>query len=86
VNSEDKVLEIILIPFDKSEEDFKNYYKPMPWLAIALGDDRIAKFIQYFKINKIPKLIVLKSNGEVISSGGRMEVISDGEEAFTKWR
>jgi len=58
----------------------------MPWLAIALGDDRIAKFIQYFKINKIPKLIVLKSNGEVISSGGRMEVISDGEEAFTKWR
>lgn len=60
VNAEDKVLEIILIPFDRTEEDFKNYYKPMPWLAIPLADDRIAKFTAHFKITKIPKLIALK--------------------------
>lgn len=72
---EDKVLEIILIPFDQTEEEFKAYYKPMPWLAISLGDERIKKFTAHFKVKAIPKLIVLKPNGEVASSNGRMEVI-----------
>ncbi len=47
----------------------------MPWLAIPLGDERIKKFTAHFKIKAIPKLIVLKPNGEVASSNGRMEVI-----------
>ncbi|KAL4441967.1 hypothetical protein ABPG74_003718 [Tetrahymena malaccensis] len=86
VNAEDKVLEIILIPFDQTEEEFKTYYKPMPWLAIQLGDERIAKFTSHFKVTKIPKLIVLKQNGEVASGSGRIEVMNDGEDAFHKWR
>lgn len=79
-------MEVIFVPFDKNEEEFKNYYKPMPWLALPLGNDRIQKFIDHFKIKAIPKLIVLKRNGEIASSNGRMEVITEGEEAFQKWK
>jgi len=48
------------VSFDINEEDFKNYYKPMPWLAIPFGDERIEKFKDHFKVHGIPKLIVLK--------------------------
>ena len=58
----------------------------MPWLAIPLVDERIKKFTSHFKIKAIPKLIVLKPNGEVASSNGRMEVIQENEDAFNKWK
>ncbi|EGR27060.1 hypothetical protein IMG5_202410 [Ichthyophthirius multifiliis] len=86
INMEDKVLEIILIPFDITEEEFKTYYKQMPWLAIPLGDERIKKFTSYFKIKAIPKLIILKPNGEAAATNGRMDVIQEGEDAFNKWK
>ncbi len=38
VNSEDKALEIILVPLDRTNEEFELYYKPMPWLTIPFGD------------------------------------------------
>jgi nucleoredoxin len=41
VNADKKEMEVIFVPFDKNEEEFKNYYKPMPWLALPLGNDRI---------------------------------------------
>lgn len=60
INSEDKQLEIIFVSFDESEDDFKIYFKAMPWLSIPYSDPRIQYFKQYFKIATIPKLIILK--------------------------
>ena len=50
VNSEDKVLEIILVSYDKQKEDFNAFFKPIPFLALPFNDERIAYFTEHFNI------------------------------------
>ncbi len=70
-----------------SEDDFKNYYKPMPWFSLPYGDERIAAYNEKFNPKgTIPKLIVLNKKGEECIKNGRDLVVSEGEDAFNNWK
>jgi nucleoredoxin len=75
VNIDMKALEILFISLDKTEEEFKEHYATMPWLALPYRDERIAKLKEKFKVVGIPILVVVDSvTGFPITTRGRKDI------------
>ena len=85
MNITDKLLEIIYIPYDKDENEYKTHIENMPFLRYSFQDSQVNELIQKFKITGIPKLLIFDNKGNLLSKDGRREVCLDGEEAFLKW-
>ena len=81
-------LEIVLAGFDKTEDAMKKYMKKysMPWLAVPFNDSQRSELKREFNIRGIPTLIVLDSNGRIISTQARREVDSRGTDAMDVWQ
>lgn len=41
VNIDKKKCEVVYVPMDKSEDDYKEHYSHMPWLSIPFNDPRV---------------------------------------------
>ncbi|CAF1372002.1 unnamed protein product [Adineta ricciae] len=79
-------LEIVFVSCDEDEEEFKHYFKEMPWKAVPFADrQRSQKLGEKFEVEGIPSLIVLSPSGEVIDSDGVAEVGAAGKQAVLKW-
>ena len=78
--------EIIFISGDDNQENFNKLYKDMPWIALSF-DSRITQLQlkNYFSVNKIPTLIVLKPNGELLTKSGRKNIENQGIAAVQTW-
>ena len=85
INSENHQFEIVLVPFDKSEKAFEDYFKKMGWLSIPFGNAKIDEVSKQFEVSGIPRFFILTPKGDVISTDGRKEVTTMGEEAFAGW-
>lgn len=42
INADGKVIEVIFLSGDKTQEEYDEYYGEMPWLALPKGDSRLA--------------------------------------------
>ncbi|XP_040388264.1 nucleoredoxin isoform X1 [Cygnus olor] len=72
--------EILFVSADRSEDSFKQYFSEMPWVAVPYADEaRRSRLNRLYGIQGIPTLIVLDSQGEVITRQGRVEVLNDVE-------
>ena len=68
-------MEILYVPLDKYEEDFKEHYAQMPWLSLPYGDDRIDALRTKYTANSIPILIVVESQtGFLVTPRGRKDI------------
>lgn len=91
INTEEKVLEVIYVPHDTSDEDYKIHTKAMPWLCLPFSDERVTKYEENYNIKGIPMLIVIKPNLEVANMKAKLDVfkiISEGgdpEIVYNKW-
>ena len=85
VNAEIEQLEIIAVSKDKSDKDFGEHTKDMPWLIVPYNDPRVEKLVNNFDVKGIPTLIVLGENGEAVVKTARQDVITEGPECFVKW-
>ena len=85
INCEIKQLEIVWVSTDKDEESYKGYLSQMPWIAIPYGDKKIKEILDHFRLDQIPTLFVIKSNGECVSARGRQDVLEEGSDCFVKW-
>lgn len=83
----DKKLEIIFASLDKSEDAMFEYMEEtkMPWFAMEHGCPEVKALSKLYGIRGIPSLVILNSNGEVITKDGRDDVSSLGEKAWDKW-
>ncbi len=83
---ENKPFEVIFVSSDNDEKEFKEYFNSMPWKAVPFEkeDVRIA-LADKFSIRGIPTLIVLNSEGKVISKDGRVEVMKSKAGVFGIW-
>jgi nucleoredoxin len=72
INKINNNLEIIFVASDKTEEDFIEYYKNMPWLALPY-DKRYLKvnLCEKYNIKTVPALIFLNKDGYIINKEGR---------------
>ncbi|VDK87277.1 unnamed protein product [Onchocerca ochengi] len=68
--------EIVFVSLDRSEEDLNNYLKEShgDWYHIPFGSDEIEKLKSKYETAGIPMLIVIKSDGTVITKSGRTDV------------
>lgn len=85
VNVEEKLLEIILVPFDRTEEDAKKFFKTMPWISLPFDIERIEAYRNFYAVKGVPHLVVLDSEGNVLIHDAGKEVLAKGEDAFTEW-
>lgn len=76
VDESDKPFEIVFVSFDRSAEDLKSYMAEAhgDWYFLPFGSEQIQDLSSKFGVSGIPALIVLKSNGDVISKNGRGDV------------
>ena len=61
-----KQFEVIFCSADHSEEEFFQYFKTMPWLAIKFNDEEREIFMSKFSVSGIPKLSILAPSGQII--------------------
>ena len=66
VNSSEKVLEVIFLSGDKTQEEYDEYYGEMPWLALPKGDARLGPIAKKYEVKGVPRLIIMKPDGTVL--------------------
>jgi len=80
-----KILEIIHLSFDKSEQEFKSSISDKPWVFIPYNDERIETITNKFGVRSIPVFLLLDSNGHVISENCRKEISEQGPKVVDSW-
>ena len=85
VNANEKIIEIIFVSCDKDANQFKDYYNEMPWLTLPYGDERQESLSDEYGCQGIPYLVILNSDGSIVTKTGRDDVKSSGEAAINKW-
>jgi len=77
--------EFIFVSSDRSTEEFTDYFKTMPWIAIPPGDPRKAALSKEFGVEGIPTFVMVDSDGSTINGNARGAVMGDPEGANFPW-
>ncbi|CAF0872653.1 unnamed protein product [Didymodactylos carnosus] len=86
VNEKKLPFDIIFVSSDRDQQSFDDYYKEMPWKAIPYNNDQVKiQLKSYFVIHGIPSLVVLKPNGQVLTTQGRKDIDKKQLEAIETW-
>jgi len=73
---------VVFLSSDQSEDAFKEYFAEMPWLALPYTERALKEDLsKLFEVNGIPTLILLKPDGQIVTTEGR-EAIGFGAEYF----
>ena len=74
-------VEIIFVSSDRSPEDMVDYMKEShgDWFGVEHGSDVVDELSKKFGVSGIPYLVVLKSDGTVITKDGRSAVQGQAE-------
>ncbi|CAM9184022.1 unnamed protein product [Phaeothamnion confervicola] len=79
--------EVVFVSSDKSEEQFRDYFATMPWMALPFADRaRKAKLSSKYKVRGIPMLVLLDADGRTITTDGRAVVMSDQDGVDFPWK
>lgn len=84
-NKEEQILEIIFVSGDNDEEDFEEYYRPMPWLSLPF-DDILDDVTAKLPVTSLPCLKVIDpSTGAVKVENAKDDVLSKGVDCIEDW-
>ncbi|CAF1135579.1 unnamed protein product [Adineta steineri] len=75
--------DIVFLSFDQDEDSFNTYRSQMPWPAVPFNLTDI--FAEYFKLQGLPSLIVVSSDGQILSRKGCEDVEQHGIRALQTW-
>ncbi|XP_015678497.1 nucleoredoxin-like protein 2 [Protobothrops mucrosquamatus] len=80
-------LRIVFISSDRSREEMASFmYKMHPgWLALPFHDPLKHELKKKYNITAIPKLVIVKQTGEVITDKGRKQIHERGLNCFQNW-
>ncbi|KAI6214179.1 putative nucleoredoxin 1 [Aphelenchoides besseyi] len=93
-NTKNEGLQVVWVSRDRSEEDQIDYYeKNLPdWPYLPYGSKELRDFLNIYKIQTIPAVKLVKSDGEVADDGARVKIeknYKDSEAAkkiVAEWR
>ncbi|XP_063721468.1 uncharacterized protein LOC134848062 [Symsagittifera roscoffensis] len=75
---EGKKFEVIFASSDRNQEEFDSYYEEMPWCTLDFKDRELKGILsEIFDVSGIPTLVLLKGNGEVITTDGTAKIGSE---------
>lgn len=70
-----KGMEIVFVSSDKDENQWKDYFNDMPWLALPYADrKRKEELSKKYKVKGIPTLVILDTDGKLITAEGRSKI------------
>ncbi|KAJ0407291.1 hypothetical protein ATCC90586_003149 [Pythium insidiosum] len=70
-------LEVVFVSYDKTQEQFEEYFAEMPWLALPYAKrDLKAAIGKKLGIMGVPMLVFVDDKGQVIETDGR-ELVED---------
>merc|ERR1711966_397157 len=86
VKAAGKDFEIVFASSDRDQKSFDEYYAEMPWLSLPYANrDAKEALSKKFKVQGIPALVIIDSDGNVISTDGRSAVTEDPEGENFPW-
>ncbi|KAL4440921.1 hypothetical protein ABPG74_009334 [Tetrahymena malaccensis] len=85
IENNKRPLEILLVPFDKNELEFKKYLRQIPWISLPFDPERIESYRNHFNVKGIPQLVVLDGEGNVLVQNACQDVLKNGEDAYQDW-
>ena len=47
----------MFVAMEKTEEDYRNFTKDMPWLCVPFADVRIADLKDFYKVRSLPQIM-----------------------------
>ncbi|KAI5573027.1 hypothetical protein BDE02_10G051200 [Populus trichocarpa] len=74
--------EVVLISLDDEEEDFKESFETMPWLALPFKDKSCEKLVRYFELRTIPNLVIIGQDGKTLNPNVAELIEEHGIEAY----
>jgi thiol-disulfide isomerase/thioredoxin len=81
-------LEIIFVSSDRNVDEMKKYISEakMPWCVIPFDARERLALKKKYRVNGIPRLIILESDGKVVSNNARFDVVKHNEDAVNYWQ
>ncbi|XP_005371375.1 nucleoredoxin-like protein 2 [Microtus ochrogaster] len=79
--------EVVFVSADGSPEEMLDFMRELhgAWLALPFHDPYRHELKKRYDITAIPKLVVIKPNGAVITSKGRKQIRERGLACFQNW-
>jgi nucleoredoxin len=86
VNIDQKQIEVLYISSDRTEDDFKESYKRMPWLTVPFANPMHKNLIKKYDIVGVPIIFVLDAQtGFIITKKGRKDICDLGVGCIKAW-
>ena len=82
INADGKVIEVVFISGDRTQEEFDSYYGEQPWLALPKGDSRLPNLAKKYDVKGVPRLIILKPDGTVLEQNAVRKITEEGPAAI----
>lgn len=80
INLKGKIFEIIYLSSDKNEDDYNEFLKHMPWLAVPYNEDFQEELYNKYKISGVPAQVILDRKGKLLSVNAREGIVNQGKE------
>ncbi|XP_077886782.1 nucleoredoxin-like protein 2 [Ictidomys tridecemlineatus] len=79
--------EVVFVSADGSAQEMLDFMRQQhgAWLALPFHDPYRHELKRRYDITAIPRLVILKPNGEVITSKGRKQIRERGLACFQSW-
>lgn len=77
-----EAFELVLVSLDDEEQEFKNCYEQMTWLALPFKDKACDKLVRYFELRTLPTLVVIGPDGKTLHSNVVESIEEHGDEAY----
>ncbi|KAI5933696.1 nucleoredoxin-like protein 2 [Manis javanica] len=79
--------EVVFVSADDSAQDMLAFMSELhgAWLALPFQDPLRHELRARYRITTIPKLVIVKPSGEVITDKGRMQIRERGLACFQNW-
>ncbi|PKL44586.1 MAG: hypothetical protein CVV41_04275 [Candidatus Riflebacteria bacterium HGW-Riflebacteria-1] len=82
------VFEVVMVGFDNNSTDMHAYMKDygMAWAAIPYDSSARLAMKEHFAVSEIPQMIIVTSEGRVLTKDGYQQVQLMGDEALAHWQ
>jgi nucleoredoxin len=82
-----KGMEIVFVSSDQDEGSFKEYFGEQPWVAVPFKKRDVKDALsKKYKVNGIPSLVIVDTEGETITKEGRDAISSDPAGERYPWK
>ena len=86
LKSTKNLFEVIFVSFDKTNDEFNDYFSKMPWKAFASDNLQIKNFFNsYFFVLSIPRLVLIDNQGNIINEDAKLNVENDPDGVSFPW-